>query len=85
MPNSLSTVFSFPISKPEGMVMYKFAKGKKDNNDALIWEISIISKDEETLDLPANIGKWLSDAHYIAKKSFFAFSEGELYRSFENV
>lgn len=85
IPNSLSTVFSFPISKPEGMVMYKFAKGKKDNKDALIWEISIISKGEEKIELPTDIGKWLSDAHNIAEKSFFAFSEGELYRSFENV
>lgn len=85
IPNSLSTVFSFPISKPEGIVMYKFAKGKKDNSDALIWEISIISKDAEKINLPTEIGKWLSDAHSIAEKSFFAFSEGELYRSFENV
>lgn len=84
-PNSLSTVFSFPISKPEGMVIYKFAKGKKDNNDALIWEISIISKDEEKIDLPTNISTWLTNAHNIAEKSFLVFSEGKLYRSFENV
>lgn len=83
-PLLVNTVFSLPINKPKGAVIYNFNRGKKDNIDSLLWEIVVTSRKSDIIKMPDNINAWLNEAHEIAEKSFFTMIEGDLEKDFEN-
>lgn len=84
-PHALDLLFVLPLQTPKGGVMYKFNRGKANNKDAIILEISIISREEHISDFPKGFATWLNNAHAVAEDSFLTFIEGELRRRFENV
>jgi uncharacterized protein (TIGR04255 family) len=82
-PTGLDIKASFPSSKPKGTVGLRFARGKLEDEDILLWETSVQSTSE---DVPSNkdeLLKWLKEAHKLTDDWFFKLIEGELIRRFE--
>lgn len=84
-PYSFHNFFAFPVTNPRGAITFQFSRGQKNGKDAIIWDISFISKGADIRSIPENFDKWLSDAHAVIEKCFFTFVEGDLLRSFKNV
>lgn len=82
-PLSFDWRFSFPCTKPNGVIHLRFIRGKKENADALIWETMVQSTNEQVLQIPEKIADWLNDAHTLTDDWFFKLIEGELERRFE--
>ncbi len=75
--------FAFPSKKPKGALHLRFARGKKKNKDALIWETIVQSANQDIPGDEAQIKKWVDDAHELTDKWFFKMIDGELVRRFE--
>lgn len=82
-PSSFDWRFSFPSQKPDGTIHLRFIRGKKENEDALIWETMVQSMGERAFQTTDNIQKWLNDAHNLTDDWFFKLIAGELERRFE--
>ncbi len=76
--------FILPISSPKGAIVYRIAKGKKNDKDAIIIEILINSKNEDIVTYQLPYSEWLEEAHQQAEKSFYAFFDGNLLKEFKN-
>lgn len=83
-PYGFNLTFSLPVSDPKGANVYKISKGKKNNNDAIIFELITISKDKDLTNISFPFDSWLESAHAQTENSFYAFTEGGLLRSFKN-
>lgn len=75
--------FSFPSENPKGIMHLRFARGKKEGTDALIWETAVRSNAEDAPRVKKNIVKWLAVSHNLTNDWFFKIIEGELLRRFE--
>lgn len=75
--------FSFPAVKPKGVVHLRFARGKKRELDALIWETMVQSIAEDVPKTKEEIAIWIKGAHDLTDDWFFKLIEGELLRRFE--
>lgn len=83
LPLGFDLKFSFSSNKPKGVIHLRFARGKRKERDALIWETVIQSKNE---DAPKNRDKiidWAKEAHGLTSDWFFKIIKGDLLRSFE--
>lgn len=70
LPLGADLRFYFPCEQPKGTVNLRFAKGKKDNKDSLIWELQMqgindVMKNQE------EITQWCAQAHEILEQTFF--------------
>jgi uncharacterized protein (TIGR04255 family) len=82
-PLALDLRFSFPASTPRGAVHLRFARGQKNNVDALIWETMMQSIGVDAPKTSNEIEAWVQDAHKLTDDWFFKLIEGELLRRFE--
>jgi uncharacterized protein (TIGR04255 family) len=88
-PIQLDLTFSFECEKPKGSLNFRIFQGKKIDDsgkiisDALIWEITIQSKENNLLDIPAKLDQWLEEAHTVTHNWFFTLVHGELLRGFQ--
>lgn len=82
-PLSFDWRFSFPCKRPDGVIHLRFVRGKKANEDGLIWETMVQSTNEQVLQIPEKLTEWLKDAHTLTRDWFFKIIEGELERRFE--
>jgi len=80
---SIDLRFSFPSTKPKGVINLRFARGKKEGTDALIWETMVRSTAGDAPGIKENIVTWLVDSHNLTNDWFFKLIEGELLRRFE--
>lgn len=83
LPLNFDLRFSFPATKPKGSSNLRFARGKKNELDALIWETQVQSIDEDVPRDKNEINAWIDEAHKLADDWFFKMIEGELLRRFE--
>ena len=83
LPLGFDLRFSFPAKKPKGAVHLRFARGKRQNVDALIWETHVQSVGEDSPKTKDQISTWVIKAHTLTDDWFFKMIEGELLRRFE--
>lgn len=83
LPLGFDLRFSFPAKKPKRAVHLRFARGKRKNVDALIWETQVQSVDEDAPKMKDQIREWIVEAHTLTDDWFFKMIEGELLRRFE--
>lgn len=82
-PKGLDLKFSFDSEKPKGRMNLRFARGKKKEVDALIWETIVQSIPEDTPNNKDEIVSWTKDAHDLTKDWFCNLIEGELMELFK--
>jgi uncharacterized protein (TIGR04255 family) len=80
---NLDLKVSFPTVKPKGAITIRFARGKKQNLDALIWELVINSTSNYLPSDKDNILNWIEESHNLIEDWFFKLIEGELLRRFK--
>ena len=82
LPLGLDLRFSFASTAPKGAIHLRFARRKRKETDALIWETMV----ESVSDIPIvqnEITDWVKEAHNLTDDWFFKLIEGELLRRFE--
>jgi len=83
LPLGFDLRFSFPSVKPKGAVLLRFARGKKRDVNALIWETQVQSIGDDVPKIKDQIITWAVSAHKLTDDWFFKMIEGELLRRFE--
>lgn len=83
LPSSINTFFSFPINTPPGTLSLRFATGKNNEKDALIWETAVGSQGSQLPKMPMDFNAWLESAHNLTHNMFFKLIEGELKEQFK--
>ncbi len=83
LPVSYDIKFAFSTTKPQGKVSLRFARGKKLNDDALIWETVIKTNGERIPQDKVSILQWIEEAHSLVELWFFTLIEGQLLKEFE--
>jgi len=82
-PVSLDCRFTLKCNQPESTINLRFARGNKQNLDALFWETFVATSLDHIPELPSELEKWLQDSHNVLEDWFFKLVEGDLLRSFE--
>jgi len=82
-PTGLDLRFSFNSENPKGRINLRFARGKKKEADALIWETIVQSMPDDTPNNKDEIVSWTNDAHNLTKDWFCNLIEGELMELFK--
>jgi len=82
LPLGFDLRFLFPSSRPRGSAHLRFARGKKNNKDALIWETQIQSLGKDVPGSREDIKSWVDDSHKLTHDWFFKMIEGELLERF---
>jgi len=82
-PLNFATRFAFTSTKPKGAVHLGFARGRKKDSDALIWETMVQSIGDDAPKTRDGIISWVRDSHSLADDWFFKIIEGELEKRFE--
>ncbi len=75
--------FSFECTKPEAVIRLRFARGKQQQDDALIWETMIDADSDHLPELPLQLEGWLENAHDVVEDWFFKLIKGDLEKRFE--
>ncbi|HOE14778.1 MAG TPA: TIGR04255 family protein [Candidatus Saccharicenans sp.] len=83
LPLGFDLRFSFPATKPKSAVHLRFVRGKKKEEDALIWETQVQSVGDSLTQGKEQIVDWGVEAHKLTDSWFFKMIEGELLRRFE--
>ena len=83
LPYRFDLRFSFPSTKPKGVVHLRFVRGKRRESDALIWESAVQSIGEDAPKLKEEIAIWVNESHDLTDDWFFKIIEGELLKRFE--
>lgn len=83
LPLDLDLRFSFASREPDGAIHIRFARGKRRESDALIWETMVESGSEDVPKVQNEIPDWIREAHNLTDDWFFKLIAGELLRRFE--
>jgi uncharacterized protein (TIGR04255 family) len=83
LPLGFDLRFSFPSSKPKGAMHLKFARGKKKESDALIWETMVQSIGDDAPQAKSEIAAWVRESHSLTDDWFFKIIQGDLLKRFE--
>jgi uncharacterized protein (TIGR04255 family) len=62
---------------------FRFARGKRKDGDALIWETMVESLGDDSPQSKKDITIWVEKAHQLTDNWFFEMIGGELLRRFE--
>ncbi|MFZ1473375.1 MAG: TIGR04255 family protein [Anaerolineae bacterium] len=81
-PKGLNVVFEFSTENPAGALRVRLARGKRQDADALILEMVLISEDADAPATPADFPAWLDAAHNVIHDTFFKMIEGRLEEQF---
>jgi uncharacterized protein (TIGR04255 family) len=81
-PRGLNAMFEFATDHPTGTLRVRLARGKRQDVDALILEMVLISEDIDAPDMPAGFAAWLDAAHNVIHDTFFKMIEGHLEEQF---
>jgi len=77
-PKGLDLRVSFASTKPVGAIQLRFARGKKQTSDALIWETNVLTVGKEVPAGKDGILRWVQSAHTLTDDWFFKTISGEL-------
>lgn len=69
---------SYPCLEPKGLFQLNFNQGKKNDQDALIWETQVVSRGAEVPHDVDSLKTWLVQSHDTVHDWFFRQIEGEL-------
>jgi uncharacterized protein (TIGR04255 family) len=83
LPKGLDFTISFPCDSLEGEIILRFVRGKKGEEDALIWETMVHTSLSDSKFDQNKIQKWVRTAHDLTHKWFFKIIAGELQGRFE--
>lgn len=83
LPLGFDLRFSFRSVKPKGAIHLRFVRGKRRDQDTLIWETQVQSIGDDAPNTQDEIIIWVKEAHEITDNWFFKMIEGELMRRFE--
>jgi len=83
LPSEFDLRFSFQTNEPPGAIRIRFVRGKKNKNNALIWETQVSSFDEKVPKNKEDIINWVSKSHKLTHDWFFKLIDGELYERFK--
>ncbi|MDO9593168.1 MAG: TIGR04255 family protein, partial [Erysipelotrichaceae bacterium] len=83
LPLGLDLRFSFASTEPKGAIHLRFARGKRKESDALIWETMVVSVLVDIPEVQNAIADWIKKAHNLTDDWFFKLIQGELLRRFE--
>jgi uncharacterized protein (TIGR04255 family) len=75
--------FAFDCTKPKSTINLRFARGKRQEHDTLVWEAFASTPSDHVPELPSGLEAWLEGAHDVLENWFFKLAEGDLLRSFE--
>lgn len=81
-PKGLNAMFEFSTNNPPGALRLRLARGQRQDTDALILEMVLISEDSTALDMPSGFATWLDAAHNVIHDTFFQMIEGRLEEQF---
>lgn len=82
-PIGLNLQLAFISNEPKGIAHLKFSQGKKNKEDAVIWETSVVSTGEQVPELPQKSIEWLEAAHSVTSDWFIKLTEGELMEKYK--
>lgn len=83
LPLGCDLRFSFSSTKPKGAIHMRFARGKRKDSDAIIWETMVQAHGEDAPKTKKEILSWAKESHSLAHDWFFKIIEGELLKRFE--
>jgi len=81
-PIGLNWQVIFPLRDPKGVILFKYATGKKADIPALIFEISVQSDGEDMPTMPEGFENWIEKTHDVIEGWFFKLIAGELEKRF---
>lgn len=82
-PIGLNLQLAYISNEPKGIAHLKFAHGKKNKEDAVIWDTALVSTGEQVPNLPQNSIEWLEAAHSVTDNWFRKLTEGELMEKYK--
>ncbi|MFO8074188.1 MAG: TIGR04255 family protein [Polyangia bacterium] len=82
-PHALQLSATYRLESPPGIGSVRFSTGAKQERPALLWELNILSQDDQVPQDEHAFEKWLTQAHEVIELWFFALIEGDLERMFE--
>lgn len=81
-PIGLNWQVIFPLRDPKGVILFKYATGKKADIPALIFEISVQTGGEDMPTMPEGFENWIEKTHDVIEDWFFKLIAGELEKRF---
>lgn len=83
VPQNFEVKFSFPSTKPKGMLFVMFTRARSAQGDGLFWETTVQTVNGEIPQEKEDILQWVDDAHRLTHNWFFNMIEGELLERFK--
>lgn len=74
----LGLLLAYPSIEPKGLFQVSFNQGRKNDQDALIWETQVLSRGADVPRQTEPLKAWLKAAHDTMHNWFFRQIEGEL-------
>ena len=74
---------SYPHSDGKSKAVIQIGTGKKLSKNAIVWDTSITTTNNEKIQNEETILSWIDNAHDLSKEWFFKLCEGELMESFK--
>jgi len=84
-PNGLSLNLAYQVESRNALASTTFALGQANNKPALIFEIHVQTIPNNVPQNPADFSSWVTGAHDIVDKWFFALVRGELLETYGNT
>ena len=83
-PENFDLRFSFPSTRPTGLMNLRFVKGKRPTKeDILVWETMVQYVGDQVPNNKKEIAEWVKEAHDLTDDWFSKIIDGELQRRFE--
>lgn len=81
-PIELAAQFVFPCGNPDGVLLLKFATGRRGVEPAFVFELWFTSKGQHVPAMPDGFRTWASSAHDLIEQTFFNLIAGDLEKEF---
>lgn len=83
LPKGIDLRFFFECNNPEAELLIRFARGKKKEEDALVWETVVGASPAAIPQSPGNIATWADSAHELIHTWFVKLTDGQLMENFK--
>lgn len=74
---------AYPALQPKGVFQVSFNQGRKNDQDAMIWETQVLSRGTDAPHQPEEIKAWLAAAHDTTHDWFFRQIDGDLLEKYK--
>jgi uncharacterized protein (TIGR04255 family) len=81
-PRAIDVRFDYESSQPSGSIYLRFARGRIQGDDAIVWETAVQSEGESLPSAVCDVTAWATEAHRLANDWFFKTIEGNLRKEF---